>query len=95
MARMPMTQENFDKLMAVNKLAHEGADFDSGWIATPANKTIIHDLGVIPSETFVYASANKDGDPHSSDTFTLCDRSKIVITGPLAFCRVRIQKGSI
>lgn len=89
-----MSQANWDKMVKLNKLAHESADFDSGWIATPSSKVIRHNLGVIPSEIHVYSSANSQGDPFAQDTFTSCDRTNITITGPSAFCRVRINKGS-
>lgn len=94
-SKQPMTQANFDKMVAAIKSAVEGADYDSGWIATPANKVIRHNLGVIPAETKVYSSANSTGDPHASDSFTSCDRTSVTIIGPQAYCRVRINKGSI
>lgn len=91
----PLTQANWDKLVRLTKVAIEGADFDTGWIATPADKIIRHNLGVLPSETYVYSSANAQGEPHASDTFTACDRTTITITGPSAYCRVRLKKGSL
>lgn len=90
-----MSQPNWDKLLKTNKLAHEGADFDTGWIPTPVSKVIRHNLGVTPSEIHVHSSANSQGNPFAQDTFTACDRTNITITGPSAYCRVRIQKGSI
>lgn len=90
-----MSQANWDKMLKDNKQSHEGADYDSGWIATPSNKIVRHNLGVIPSEIHVFSSANSQGNPFAQDTFTSCDRTNITITGPSAYCRVRIQKGSI
>ena len=90
-----LTQANWDKFIKAAKQAIEGADFDTGWIATPSSKIIKHNLGVVPSETYVYSSASKTGEPHASDTFTSCDRTNITITGPSAYCRVRMKKGSI
>ena len=91
----PLTQANWDKMVKAAKQAIEGADFDTGWITTPASKVITHNLGVVPSETYVYSSASPTGEPHASDTFTACDRNTITINGPSAYCRVRIKKGSI
>ena len=91
----PPTEADWDKLVRAARHGIEGADFDTGWIATPANKIIRHNLGVLPAETTVLSSANSQGDPHASDTFTFCDRTNITITGPAAFCRVRMNKGSI
>ena len=67
------SEANWDKMLKAAKRAIEGADYDSGWIATPASKIIRHDLGVIPSETIVLSSANSQGEPHASDSFTSCD----------------------
>lgn len=89
----PLTQANWDKLLRVAKQAIEKADFDSGWIATPSAKVIKHNLGVLPSEVWVYASASSSGTDFQSDTFTLCGRTNITVNGALGFCRVRMNKG--
>lgn len=69
----------------------ENHDFDSGWISTPASKVIEHKLGLLPKTVLVYASANADGNPMQSDTFTACDINQVTITGSLAFCRVLVN----
>ncbi len=92
---MPMTQANWDRLLRENNLAHEQADFDSGWITTPTDKVVRHNLGVVSSEVWVYSSANNQGDPHSLDSWSNNGRETITVNGAQAFCRVRINKGSI
>ena len=89
-----LTPANWDKMLKENSLAHEQADFDTGWITVPASKIITHNLGVVPSEVWVYSSASPDGDPHSPDTWTNNGRSTITVNGAQPFTRVRINKGS-
>ena len=89
-----MTQANWDKMLKENKLAHEQADYDSGWIVVPSDKVVTHDLGVVPSEVWVYASDSQDGDPHSPDSWSNNGRTTITVNGAKAYTRVRINKGS-
>lgn len=91
----PFSEANWQKMLRVQRQAHEQADFDSGWVAVPADKIITHNLGVIASEVWVYSSANNQGDPHSPDTWTNNGRTTITVNGAQAFTRVRINKGSI
>lgn len=91
----PPSAADWDRLVRATRHGIENADYDSGWIATPVDKIVRHDLGVPPAEIYVYSSALADGSPFAVDTFTACDRNTITITGPSAFCRVRIKKGSL
>lgn len=92
-AKAPFTQDFWDKFFSANKAAHEKADFDSGWIATPSDKVVKHKLNRLPAEVWVYSSDAASGDPFASDTWTACTASQITITGPKAFCRVRMNLG--
>lgn len=93
MAKAPFTQDLWDRFFNANKAAHEKADYDSGWIATPGNKTIMHRLNRLPCEVWVYASDAASGDGFDSDTWTACTSTQITITGPKAYCRVRMNLG--
>lgn len=90
----PFTEAFWNKFLPNNKAAHEKADFDSGWIATPGDKVIQHNLGKLPREVWVYASDSPGGDPFSSDTWTACTSSQITITGAKAYCYVRMNIGA-
>lgn len=96
MARFVIPQGKFNpndyaRLTAAIRNSVETYDFDSGWIATPADKVIQHKLGVLPKTVLVYASNSKDGTPMQSDGFTFCDSQSVTIIGPLAFCRVHVD----
>jgi hypothetical protein len=93
MAKAPFSEAVWDKFFSANKAAHEKADFDSGWVPTPSDKVIKHNLGRLPAEVWVYASDAASGDPFASDTWTACTANQITITGPSAYCRVRINLG--
>jgi hypothetical protein len=96
MARFTLPQGKFDprdygRLTEAIRNSVETYDFDSGWIATPADLVIQHKLGILPKSVLVYASSVKDGNPMQSDSFTACDSQSVTITGPLAFCRVLVD----
>lgn len=96
MARVGVPQGKFNEknwiryAEAVRK-AVETYDFDSGWMATPSDKIVKHKLGVLPKTVLVYASANANGSPMVSDSFTACDLDTVTITGPAAYCRVLVD----
>ena len=90
----PPSKADWDKLIRAAGHGIETADFDTKWITTPGSKVIRHNLGVLPSEIWVYSSAFSNGEPHAQDTFISCDRTNITITGPSPFCRVRMNVGS-
>lgn len=85
--------DNYERLHSAIFNATQRGDYDTGWVATPANKTFSHNLGVVPAEVWVQASDNPDGGSYSSDTFTVTAKD-ITIGGPKAYCRVRIHKGA-
>jgi hypothetical protein len=96
MARFPIPQgkfqeNNWQRVTEAIRNSVETHDFDSGWFATPADKIIQHKLGLLPKTVLVYASANANGNPMQSDSFTACDINQVTITGPLAFCRVLVN----
>lgn len=90
----------FDRLLKSIKDSVEKDDWttveaggdENGWIATPSNKTFIHNLGYIPRSVEVQASDQPDGSDFASDTYTSCTKTQIVITGPSAYCRVRLNR---
>lgn len=83
---------NQDRAYSAVRAAVENYDFDSGWIATPANKIVKHNLGIAPKTVLVYASDERTGKIFSSDSFTSCTTSQVTITGPKAYCRVLVDR---
>lgn len=84
-------QNNWTRFTEAVRKGLETHDFDSGWMATPADKVVKHKLGLLPKTVLVYASDNANGSPMQSDSFTACDGESVTITGPLAFCRVLVN----
>jgi len=83
---------NSDRAYSATKSAVEKNDFDSGWKATPSDKIVKHDLGVLPRFVLVFASDSANGDSYSSDAFMACTKTQVTITGPKAYCRVLAEK---
>lgn len=96
MARLGIPSGKFNpnewgRFLDAARKAAETYDFDSGWMATPADKIVQHKLGLLPKTVLVYASDNAGGNPMQSDTFTACDTESVTITGPKAYCRVLVN----
>lgn len=92
-AKGPFSDTIWPKFVSAVKASIEKADWDSGVIPTPSDKIVKHPLGQLPAEVWVYASDNADGSSFDSDTWTACTTTQITVTGPKAFCRVRMRLG--
>lgn len=91
-ARKKFNPNDISTLLDAIKRSGEDYDFDSGWIATPADKIVKHDLGVVPRLVVVQKSSASEGSGHAPDTYTSATTESITITGPLAYCRVLVNK---
>lgn len=84
----------FDRLLKSIKASDEKADFDTGWIVRPTSNLVTHNLGVLPSELWVYNSANVDGSSFAPDAYSAVTRTTLTLSGSGAYIRVRMNKGS-
>lgn len=91
-SKKSLNPHDLPALLDAIKKSAEDWDFDSGWIATPADKIVKHDLGVVPRLVLVQASAASDGTGFAPDTFTSATATDVTITGPSAYCRVLVDK---
>lgn len=91
----PFNDKAWPQFVNQNRNAHISADYDSGWQPTAAGKTVTHNLGVVPSEVWVYASDDPQGNGFQPDTYTNANRTQVTINGALAYYRVRINKGTL
>lgn len=81
----------FDKLLKSIKDSIEKHDYDSGWIKTPSDKKIKHNLNALPVEIFVQSADNLSGSDFVPDTFTFANKTSVTINGAKAYCRVIIN----
>jgi hypothetical protein len=82
-AAFQQMQANISRALAVS-------DYDSGWVATPADKQFEHNLGDIPKFVFVFAADDPEA-AATPDSYVSVDRQFITIIGPKAFARVLID----
>ncbi len=90
--KMPFGEAAWDKFQSAVRNAIEKADYDSGWVAVPANSTLKHNLGVLPAFVVVYESDAADGEGYSNGSFTSVTRSTITVSGAKPYVRVWLDK---
>lgn len=89
--RGPLSDAAFQQLQANIRSAIEKFDFDSGWVAVPADKTIVHALGKQPLRVVAYASDDQDGEPFVPEAWTSANTQNVVVAGTKKYCRVLVD----
>jgi hypothetical protein len=89
--KIPLTPENWTKLLGAlgNTNSH---DYDSGWVALPANNQFRHNLAQLPGHVQVFSSGDARGNGYKTDAATSVDNNYITVSGTAKFYRVTANK---
>lgn len=80
------------KIYAALRQGIEDHDYDSGWVATPANKVFYHGLNFLPRFIQAQTSAYPDGTDYLTEHPVGVNTSQITVSGTKAYYRVMANR---